>query len=55
MSKLTEFEKETHQKLHEYGKLYWYATTTQQTRALNRLIKKGFATYDGEKREWRPV
>jgi hypothetical protein len=56
MSKLTEFEKEMHVKLCELGDIKWSETTHTQTRALNRLVNKGFATYEGHPgMKWLPV
>lgn len=51
--KLTEFEKEMHEKLQERGKVWWCHTTNQETRALNRIVKKGYATYNREFKYWQ--
>lgn len=53
--KLTEFEKEMHQKLCERGIILWSSTSNQEAKALNRLVKKGFAVYDGEHMLWEQL
>jgi hypothetical protein len=51
---LTEFEKEIHQRLCEHMCVPFDHTTPKDQAALNRLVTKGYATYDGEKYCWRP-
>ena len=55
MKNLTKLEKDMHIKLCEKGIINWTETSNQQTQALNRLIKKGYVIYDGEKKCWLPV
>lgn len=50
--KLTKFEEEMYEELCERGKIQWNHTTAQETKALNRLVKKGYATFNGEQMYW---
>ena len=52
--KLTPLEKIMHQQLCEKGEILWRYTKSVETQALNRLIRKGLATYDGKKKAWNP-
>ncbi len=52
---LTEYEKEIHQRLCEKGFIEWLETSAKETKALNRLIKKGCATYNSEEEKWTPL
>lgn len=51
-NELTKYEEEMSQHL-KRGSIDWEVTTTQETQALNRLVKKGYAKFDKKKREWR--
>jgi len=52
---LTKMEAGMLEKLQTQGKIDWTSTKGQESAALNRLVKKGYAEFGKELYVWRPV